>query len=191
MRGGDLGAGMARSSRPRADASSVRSDGDALEARRRRAEEELLDVRLGSREPVLDLEVRNPIHRTSYRVLFPEYPGRGAAFCSCTDFARRGLGTCKHVEAAWLWLEATPELPEAARPSAPGPPVGELWKEIDRSLGALERSPPARIRDVERAGAVLFEQRPVPEAPVRTKGEGVGRGRAGRPPTTTTSRARP
>ena len=191
MRGGDLGAAMARSNRSHAERPNGPPDGDALEARRRRAEEELFDVRVRSREPVLDLEVRNPIHRTRYRVLLPEYPGRGAAFCSCTDFARRGLGTCKHVEAAWLWLEATPELPEAPGPGSPEPPVGELWKEIDRSLGTLGRAPPARIRDVERAGALLFEERPGPEAPARAKGEGVGRGRAGRPPTTTTSRARP
>jgi len=166
-------------------------DPEALASRRRRAAEEPLDVRLRAREPFVDLEVRNPIHRTSYRVLFPEYPGRDSAFCSCTDFARRGLGTCKHVEAAWSWLQGLAELPEVPPAPSRRRPAGELWKEVDRRLGERARSEPERIRDVEDAGALLFEEPAGPEKAVREGGETVGRPRTGRPPTSTTSRARP
>jgi hypothetical protein len=158
--------------------------------RRRRAAEEPLDVRLRSREPVVDLEVRNPIHRTSYRVLFPEFPLRDSALCTCTDFARRGLGTCKHLEAGWSWLQELPELPEAPVAAPTDRPPGELWKEIDRRLDRLGRSAPARIREVEKAGAPLYEQGTFPEDEEREGGEKVGRPGTGRPPPRTTSRAR-
>jgi hypothetical protein len=161
-----------------------RDSAEERAARRRRAAEEPLDVRLASREPVVEVEVRNPIHRTSYRVLFPEFPGRGSALCTCTDFARRDLGTCKHIEAAWSWLEGQAELPEL--PAAPERPVAELWREADRRLAAMLSQGPKRIRDVERVGAVLFE--PLPE---KKAGEEVGPARRRDGPTTSTSRARP
>jgi len=166
-------------------------EAEEVAARRRRAAEEPLDVRLRSREPVVDLDVRNPIHRTSYRVLFPEYPHRDSAICTCTDFARRGLGTCKHLEAGWSWLQGLPRLPEVAPPPAPTRPPGEVWKEIDGRLERLVRSPPQQIRAVEQAGAVLFERKGGPEPGPREGEERVGSGRASRPPPRSTSRGRP
>jgi hypothetical protein len=165
---------------------------EALASRRRRAAEELLDVRLAARDPVVRLEVRNPIHRTSYSVLFPEFPRRDAAMCTCTDFARRGLGTCKHIEAGWGWLEEH-GVPPGTDPEAPPPTaVGELWPAIDRRLEALRREGPRGIRDVERAGALLFEEPAArEEEPERKAGEEVGRGGRRRRTPTRTSRARP
>ena len=148
-------------------------------------------MRLRSRVPFLDLEVRNPVHRTSYRVFFPEYPERDSAFCGCTDFARRGLGTCKHVEAAWDWLRAQPSLPEVVEGSI-GPPAADVWQEVDRRLEELGRSSPRVIREVERAGAPLFEPSQEPAAPKKGEAEEkVGRPRSSRPRSTSTSRARP
>ena len=100
------------------------------------------------------LEVRNPVPGTRYDVLLPEFPLRSGGLCTCTDFARRGIGTCKHLEAAWLWLEAHPEGPP------PAPPEGSesaTWSEIDQRLRAAARSTkpdPIRYR---LAGATLLE----------------------------------
>jgi len=159
---------------------------EAVASRRLRAAEEPLDVRVRYREPVLELEVRNPVHKTRYRVFFPEYPARDAGLCTCTDFARRGLGTCKHLEAAWEWLARQGALPEA--PPRPGgsAPVDVLWTAVDRGVGTLARSPPAEIREVERAGRALI----APEIEEKKAEEKVGRGAARARPTST-SRARP
>ena len=52
-----------------------------------------------------EYQVRNPRSRSQYKVIF-----RGAYspwnYCSCPDFRTSGLGTCKHVEAVKLWLQA-------------------------------------------------------------------------------------
>ena len=82
-----------------------------------RAVTERLRVRPVRGQPFWALAVRNPVHHTHYQVVLPEYPSGEAQFCSCPDFARRGIGTCKHVEAATAWLAAPPEL--ARPPYAP------------------------------------------------------------------------
>lgn len=52
-----------------------------------------------------EYQVRNPRTRSQYKVIY-----RGAYspwnYCSCPDFRTSGLGTCKHVEAVKLWLQA-------------------------------------------------------------------------------------
>ncbi|MCI4344346.1 MAG: hypothetical protein L3J87_01805 [Thermoplasmata archaeon] len=75
------------------------------------------------------VEVRNPSHATRYRVALPEFPERQGALCSCEDFSRRGKGTCKHIEAAWLALRAEPPTPLPA-PTADW--AVALWAEVDR-----------------------------------------------------------
>lgn len=108
------------------------------------------------REPYALLEVRNPIHRTAYLVMLPEFPSPGPALCTCTDFARRDLGTCKHIEAASRWLPAHPEAePPARRGSLTR--LSTAWAEIDRrekELGSLAR---LTGRELSRPGAALFE----------------------------------
>jgi hypothetical protein len=131
----------------------------AREAQRRRlrAREELLDVRVDERPPFPLLEVSNPLRGTHYRVYAPAYPSWEAASCDCTDFARRGLGTCKHLEAARAWAA---ERPEALHPTrtARDPEVAAVWKAIDARLGAAgsRRSRPAAQRWRE-PGAALYE----------------------------------
>jgi hypothetical protein len=129
---------------------------DEVSERRSRALEEPLDLRLRQREPYPQVEVRNPLHRTTYLVLLPAYPDRSADMCTCADFARRGLGTCKHIEAADRWLashaDASPSSPakSAIRPST-------VWKEIDRRLATDgKKTAPASLR-IREAGAALFE----------------------------------
>ena len=179
---------MRRPAGGRGERADPASDVEAVATRRRRAAEEPLDLRARSLAPFLDVEVRNPIHRTSYHVLFPEFPRRDSALCTCTDFARRGLGTCKHLEAAWSWLQTAPALPS---PDPDRTDEDEVWKRIDGSLESVVKNRPSRIRDVERAGEVLFEKRPATERSGDGPGETVGPSKAGRPPSRTTSRARP
>jgi hypothetical protein len=146
-------------SRPRADPRS-RSDPDAVRERRARALEEPLDARVRARAPYPLLEVRNPIHRTVYLVMLPEFPSLTSAMCTCTDFARRGLGTCKHIEAGARWLA------DHADASPVGPPEdgalrpGRVWKRIDSTISAATREPGTDPRRIRRAGAVLFETPP-------------------------------
>lgn len=153
---------MPRNAWPPARAPPPRDDREDMAERRARAFEEPLDIRrhAGSYYPILD--VRNPMHDTHYLVMLPEYPDRASALCTCTDFARRGLGTCKHVEAALRWLHFHPK---DALAGPPGPERSSaLWSEIDRRLRA-EPSDPAPIALRLRApGAVLYELAPVKSA---------------------------
>jgi len=124
--------------------------------RRSRSLEEPLDLRLLRREPYPLVEVRNPLHRTAYLVMQPTYPDPTTALCTCADFARRGLGTCKHIEAVERWLAHHPETP--APPSAnPTVRPAAVWKEIDHRLERERKgSRPASLR-WRTAGAALFE----------------------------------
>ena len=105
------------------------------------------------------VEVRNPLHQTMYLVMRPTYPDREPALCTCTDFARRGLGTCKHIEAANRWLvrhadaPAVPLTKSAVRPAA-------VWREIDQRLERSRKEErPASLR-IREAGAALFDYAP-------------------------------
>jgi hypothetical protein len=119
---------------------------EARAERRHRAMEELLDVRLASGGPpgVVTLEVRNLKRQSRYTVYAPAFPDRTGAFCGCEDFARRDLGTCKHVEAAFLWLGDHPEAQTTARPDGDAAP---LWSAIDqRALKGPPTHTPASRR---------------------------------------------
>jgi hypothetical protein len=147
--------------------------------RRSRAVEEPLDVALLSREPFVLLEVRNPLHRTVYRVMLPLFPDRSVSLCTCTDFARRGLGTCKHIEAGGRWLERHPSLP-ATSPIPPFDPA-PVWEEIDRRLGKVtEGTTPESLR-WRVPGDALYEGNGTPYLPRVEKKEEVGRGGKRRP----------
>ncbi len=135
----------------------TRDDREEMAERRARAFEEPLDLRRrpDSYYPMLD--VRNPIHETHYLVMLPGYPDRASALCTCADFARRGLGTCKHVEAAVRWLHFHPK--DAASGPARPERSSTLWPEIDRRLGVLARDPAPDARRLRVPGAALFEVR--------------------------------
>ena len=141
-------------SRGRRAPESERPSEELSAERRSRALEEPLDVRPRPGSPYAGFEVRNPRRKTRYQVLMPEFPGRGAEFCSCSDFGRRGIGTCKHLEAVQLWIH---EHPGEGGPT-PEPFSGaSTWASIDRGVRVAEgdRSPdPIRYR---KAGRALIE----------------------------------
>jgi hypothetical protein len=132
----------------------------ALEERRRRSVEEPLDVRPRQIAPYPILAVRNPLHGTEYLVMLPTYPSTDGALCTCTDFARRGLGRCKHIEAAirW-WADPAPKRPPRAPPTR-SVRTPALWKKIDRAVAELESNPGPRSLAWRRPGRLLFEYSP-------------------------------
>ena len=121
--------------------------------RRRRGREEPLQVSVRETSPVPHLRVRNPLHGTQYDLYFPGYPSLEGGLCTCPDFARRGLGTCKHLEAVRLWALEHPDLEPKPRP--PGPPAGRLWAEVDRRRSAARGTDGRTLRGV---GAVLYDE---------------------------------
>ncbi|HZY91572.1 MAG TPA: hypothetical protein VFG07_02175 [Thermoplasmata archaeon] len=128
---------------------------DETGARRRRAVEEPLDYVAQETSPIVVLRVRNPLHGTQYQIYLPAYPSRDWALCTCPDFARRGLGTCKHLEGTGRWIAEHPVL--EPRPRPPSPDVGARWAEIDRRravLNAATADGPA-LRSI---GAALFDR---------------------------------
>ena len=140
-----------RNGAPRPEPTPEEADRARAE-RRVRALETPLDVRPRPDPRFVRLEVRNPAHGTRYDVVLPAYPDREGGFCGCSDFGRRGIGTCKHLEAAWIWVT---DHPDEVPARVPGPDLGEVWEEIDRGLKqqARARQPdPVRYRI---AGAVL------------------------------------
>ena len=148
---------MTRNPSTRRRSAARGADPNAVADRRARAIEEALDVRLRTRDPYPLLEVRNPLHGTGYLVMLPDFPGRESALCTCTDFARRGLGTCKHIEAGLRWLTDHPEALPLPRRDRGGPRTAGLWKKIDQRESALSRDPaPPGVR-WRRPGALLVD----------------------------------
>ena len=129
---------------------------DARAERKSRAIEEPLDVRPRDDSVYPSFEVRNPIRKTRYRVLWPEFPERGTALCTCTDFARRAVGTCKHLEAVWLWVDRNGWAPRSALPNA-SESTGRLWKRIDEAMGSVSVAPGSV--EWRRPGRILVERR--------------------------------
>ncbi len=112
---------------------------DAAAERRRRALEEPLDFTVRETSPLFTVRVRNPLHGTQYDAYVPEYPTASSAMCTCPDFARRAMGTCKHLEGLFRWLASHPA-PEP-KPRAQEPSTAALWEEIDRRRARRPVSP--------------------------------------------------
>ncbi len=172
------------------DGRSPAADGDpwAVAERRSRALEEPLDIRLERREPFPILDVRNPLHRTAYLVLLPAFPDRSVALCTCADFARRGLGTCKHIEAGGRWLERHPQ--STPRTATPTPDPTTLWETLERCTQEARADDPDASRAWRRPGRILIDRAPPPWVErEEEREEGVRRGQGKR--ITPTSRGRP
>jgi hypothetical protein len=127
-----------------------------LERRRARAHEELFDIRLVPQSAFVHLDIVNPLRGSRYEVLMPGYPDLSTGVCTCSDFAQRDLGTCKHLEAVRLWLPDHPgEIGASgqADPSSATRTAG-VWEEIDRRISALREDghpPSQRLRRPGRA----------------------------------------
>ena len=97
------------------------------------------------------------MHGTVYLVMLPEFPARTGALCTCTDFARRGLGTCKHIEAGVRWLAEHPDAPPM-RPRVPDDArAAAAWKRIDARFASARRGG-SDARRARQIGAALFER---------------------------------
>lgn len=129
----------------------------ATDERRYRALRELLDVREDPRAPAPAVQVGNPIHATHYRVYLPGYPALEPAACGCADYAHRGLGTCKHVEAARRWLSGHPGAVAIPHRSHGDAEAERLWRGIDDRIARKTDRRPASQR-WRHAGALLYEE---------------------------------
>jgi hypothetical protein len=119
--------------------------------RRSRGREDLLDVRRLRELPLVAFEAVNRGRGSRYPVYLPAAPSLEGGMCTCEDFARRGRGTCKHLEAVGLFVAKHPEEAVASPRSTPLP---RAWEEIDLRLAELGRDPrpwPVRLRWVGRA----------------------------------------
>lgn len=133
----------------------TRPEAELRAERRLRALETPLDVRYRPDPRFVRLEVRNPVHRTRYEVLLPAFPDASTGFCTCTDYAKRGIGTCKHLEAVRLWLEEHPG--EVTRlPGHRGNAGRALWAEVDRRIRSLEHAHGLDPRVLRYAGSALL-----------------------------------
>ena len=88
--------------------------------------------------------------------MLPTFPDSSTALCTCADFARRGLGTCKHIEAADRWLANHPDALPAPAPIRSVSPEA-VWQEIDRRLEREAKAPLPASRGVREAGAALYD----------------------------------
>src|SRR6516225_3566233 len=110
------------------------TDQDEIELRQQRAREEQLRVR--NVEPAHRIFSQFEVNSRSgmtYNVELRSLAGR-AFSCTCTDFRVNGLGTCKHVEAVLLHLEARfpKEFDSAAQ--AGSNRIDVIWEETSGTL---------------------------------------------------------
>lgn len=78
----------------------------------------------------------------TYSVIIPAFPDREGVQCSCPDFMTRGLGTCKHSEAALAYAALHPP-PKTSVPRPSSGPAVLAWETIegahDRALASARR----------------------------------------------------
>ena len=122
-------------------------------ARRQRALEEPLEYSVVESSPLVVLRVRNPLHGTRYLLYLPAFPARDWGLCTCPDFARRGLGTCKHLEGAASWTAGHPTL--EPRPRQPVADPSAIWAAIDRR-GAQRPDAPITGQRLRAIGSELL-----------------------------------
>ncbi|MCI4346648.1 MAG: hypothetical protein L3K07_07875 [Thermoplasmata archaeon] len=148
-----MGRGVSRGRNPaRAPPKEPLDSAEQRVAREQRGREELFDVRREMGLPFLAFRVSNPLRGTRYTVHWPAHPAPSPLSCDCADYAHRGLGVCKHIEAVRLWAKEHPDELEVV--ASPGDRIAAtaLWQEIDRR-GASQSARaygPASLRWAER-----------------------------------------
>ncbi len=137
------------------------TDKDEVLRRTQRAREEKHAIRnLDPEHPVFStFSVASP-SGMNYQTEIRDLPGR-AFSCSCPDFRRNGLGTCKHIEATLIWLKRRQKGEfRAAEKTASSRidlvPVGDTLA-IERNLKQLS---PALRALFDPAGLLLAEHDP-------------------------------
>lgn len=148
----------------------------AREARRARAHSELFDVSEVPAYPYLLLRVGNPIRGTRYQVHLPTGPEGPEAVCECPDFGQRGLGTCKHLEAARLWLSDHPVLDRAPPVDHEPPWTAVFWSAFDSAVAEGRTSPnlPWGLRN-RLGGRLLFDPAPRETPTAKSRGPSTPR----------------
>ena len=124
------------------------TDEDEVNRRRKRAREETFVIRNSdSRFPIFSNFSVGSGSGLTYSVEIRDVAGRQLA-CNCQDFRKNGLGTCKHVEAVLLHLEARFKrlFTQAAKNGSPrvdlAPDDAENTLRVERGLAHL----PAAVR---------------------------------------------
>ena len=137
------------------------TDQDEIRRRTQRAIDEKHTVNnLFPEHPVFStFAVKSPSGMT-YQVEVRDLPGR-AFSCTCPDFRRNGLGTCKHVEATLIWLKRRQKgefrsAEKTASPRIDVVPAGDLLA-VERNL---DRLPPSLRTLFDKAGLLLDEHDP-------------------------------
>jgi hypothetical protein len=127
-------------------------------AREQRGREELFDVRREVGHPFLAFQVSNPLRGTRYTVYWPTGTPEGPWSCDCADFAHRGLGFCKHIEAARIWaLEHADELRSEPPRLPPARPTASTWQELDRRWAGRPTRNRVSLSTLRWAEPVLLE----------------------------------
>jgi hypothetical protein len=124
--------------------------------RRHRGREDLVEVRRRPELPLVAFEAVNRARGSRYPVYLPAAPSLEGGMCTCEDFARRGRGTCKHLEAVATFLSEHPD-EGLAVPLDESAEIRRRWQAIDARWvprGGDPRPWPDRLRWV---GRVLIE----------------------------------
>jgi len=80
---------------------------EQMAVRRERARKEKFEISSKGRAKIFtDFKVENPATGGEYKVAIRGF-SPGDNYCSCPDFRKNALGTCKHIEAVLLHLEKT------------------------------------------------------------------------------------
>ena len=139
------------------------TDQDEIELRQQRAREEQPRVR--NVEPAHRIFSQFEVNSRSgmtYNVELRSLAGR-AFSCTCTDFRVNGLGTCKHVEAVLLHLEARfPKIFAQAHQNG-SDRIDLVWSETHDTLqieNIIEATPEALSRFFDASGLLRREYRP-------------------------------
>ena len=142
------------------------TDQDEIHRRVQRAiDEKHAIVNLDPAHPVFSsFAVKSPSGMT-YQVEIRDLPGR-AFSCTCPDFRRNGLGTCKHIEATLIWLKRRQKgvfrtAEKSASPRIDVVPVGDLLA-VERNLDLL---PPSLRKLFDKTGLLLDEHDPAQVVP--------------------------
>jgi hypothetical protein len=151
----ELARAVKKASRPPSPRAPGPTPEELARARRTRALEEPLDVRPRPGTSAASFEVRNPRRATRYSVFLPDFPRQDGAMCNCTDFGRRGLGTCKHIESVVLWVSEHPGEGGPAPRAFEGQPG---WSRIDTAIERTIARPNLDPVSLRVPGGVLTER---------------------------------
>ena len=114
----------------------------ALDERAERAKTEKLSVRSKNAGAVwTEYDVSNPATGRTYRVSLRGWE-RGQSYCSCPDFRKNTLGTCKHILRV---IEQVKRKPGAKRAAAWKPECVEVWLSHQNGNLALRVNVPENL----------------------------------------------